>query len=255
MSIDFIIQTFSKMVVEKFNVDAIAINDLAKQFIISTQTKINNSSGLCNHQFKTGKNKGTVCGEAEAESGSGKCKKHTTKTPVKSVATKGKKKSVVSKGDNDTEDDRTEGEKTDGADSEEETTFVKPLPKKLVKKTTEPTLKAPKKKMADMTGLESTQIQTMVEKRKTETIICENKFGNYEHKGTGLVWDVNTKMVTGRQQLNGDISPLSDSDIQLCLANGWKYVENSKPVISKPLIEVDIDPPSDEGSDVDNLYD
>lgn len=254
MSIDFVIQTFSKLVVEKFNVDAIAINDLAKQFILTTQTKINSSNGLCNHQFKTGKNKGTTCGEAESETGSGRCKKHTTKTATK-TATATKSKSKKSNAEGETED---EGEKTETTDSEEETTFVKPLPKKLVKKVaenSEKTTKAPKKKLADMTGLEQTKIQTMVEKRKTETIICENKFGNYEHKGTGLVWDVKTKMVTGRQQINGDISPLSDSDIQLCLANGWKYVENSKPVISKPLIEVDIDPPSEEGSDVDNLYD
>ena len=248
MSIDFVIQTFSKLVVEKFNVDAIAINDLAKQFILTTQTKINSSNGLCNHQFKTGKNKGTTCGEAESESGSNRCKKHTTKTVAKATATK-------AKGKKSTEETEDEGERTEATDSEEETTFVKPLPKKLVKKAEEKATKAPKKKMADMSGLEQTQIQTMVEKRKTETIICENKFGNYEHKGTGLVWDVKTKMVTGRQQINGDISPLSDSDIQLCLANGWKYVENSKPVISKPLIEVDLDPASDEASDVDNLYD
>ena len=55
------------------------------------------------------------------------------------------------------------------------------------------------------------------------TILIEkNKFGNYEHKQTNLIFNRNTKTVIGKQnQDSGEIEQLSESDIELC--NQYKF--------------------------------
>lgn len=46
--------------------------------------------------------------------------------------------------------------------------------------------------------------------------MLKNKFGNHEHKETGLVFNPTTKSVIGTQNENGSINQLTVKDIELC---------------------------------------
>ena len=62
-------------------------------------------------------------------------------------------------------------------------------------------------------------------KKEGETIIkvFSNDFGNFEHKKTGIVFDVNSKKAYGVQKQNGTVVPLTKYHIDLCEKNNWPY--------------------------------
>jgi hypothetical protein len=71
--------------------------------------------------------------------------------------------------------------------------------------------------------------------------IRKNKFGNYEHVDTGLIFNKHTKKVIGKQHSDGQIIELSHSDIDLC--NKYKFSYNLPENLNKKssLDDIQID--------------
>jgi hypothetical protein len=71
--------------------------------------------------------------------------------------------------------------------------------------------------------------------------IRKNKFGNYEHVESGLIFNKHTKKVIGKQQSDGQIIELSHSDIDLC--NKYKFSYNLPENLNKKstLDDIQID--------------
>lgn len=53
--------------------------------------------------------------------------------------------------------------------------------------------------------------------------VKRNRFGNYEHSSTRIVFDLGSRCAYGVQQSNGDVRKLDKEDITLCISNGWSY--------------------------------
>ena len=84
------------------------------------------------------------------------------------------------------------------------------------------------------------KIQTSI----TNIVIKKNKFGNYEHSPTKLVFNKTTKTVVGKQMDNGDIIELTESDIDLC--NEYKFKFKIPDKLENDESEIDIDEFEDE---------
>lgn len=71
--------------------------------------------------------------------------------------------------------------------------------------------------------------------------IRKNKFGNYEHVDTGLIFNKHTKKVIGKQHSDGQIIELSHSEIDLC--NKYKFSYNLPENLNKKssLDDIQID--------------
>ena len=71
--------------------------------------------------------------------------------------------------------------------------------------------------------------------------IRKNKFGNYEHVESGLIFNKHTKKVIGKQHSDGQIIELSHSDIDLC--NKYKFSYNLPENLNKKstLDDIQID--------------
>ena len=71
--------------------------------------------------------------------------------------------------------------------------------------------------------------------------IRKNKFGNYEHVDSGLIFNKHTKKVIGKQHSDGQIIELSHSDIDLC--NKYKFSYNLPENLNKKstLDDIQID--------------
>ena len=54
--------------------------------------------------------------------------------------------------------------------------------------------------------------------------IRRNTHGNHEHPETSFVFDPKTKKVTGKQNENGKVDPLTEEDIDLCNKYKFSYV-------------------------------
>lgn len=53
--------------------------------------------------------------------------------------------------------------------------------------------------------------------------VKKNKFGNYAHEGTGLLFERDTQKVFGRQKPDGSIAPLVAEDIETCRSMGFSF--------------------------------
>jgi len=53
--------------------------------------------------------------------------------------------------------------------------------------------------------------------------IRKNKWGNYEHTDTHIVFDIKSRLAYGIQHKNGDIYSLDSDSIKICTKNGWGY--------------------------------
>ena len=71
--------------------------------------------------------------------------------------------------------------------------------------------------------------------------IKKNKFGNYEHSDTELIFDKHSKKVIGKQHSDGQLIELSHSDIDLC--NKYKFSYNLPENLNKKstLDDIQID--------------
>ena len=54
-------------------------------------------------------------------------------------------------------------------------------------------------------------------------MIRRNKFNNYEHPETSLIFDNETKLVIGKQKDDGTIDQLTEDDIDQCNAFKFKF--------------------------------
>ena len=81
-----------------------------------------------------------------------------------------------------------------------------------------------KKYLVDLILKSNTGINKTIEKFKHIVTIKKNKYNNYEHLETKLVFDNNTKMVIGKQEDDGVVNLcLSNEDIELCNKYKFKY--------------------------------
>jgi len=72
--------------------------------------------------------------------------------------------------------------------------------------------------------LSKKELQEKIEKRTTEIEVKKNKFGNFEHQGSGIVLDRNTHKAYGKQNSDGTITELTEEDIEFCKSIGFKYI-------------------------------
>ena len=71
------------------------------------------------------------------------------------------------------------------------------------------------------------KVETVVDKIKTSItsiIVKKNKFDNYEHIESGLVFNKTTKCVIGKQDHNtGNVLSLNEDDIEICQQYKFKF--------------------------------
>lgn len=83
-------------------------------------------------------------------------------------------------------------------------------------------------------------------------VIKRNKFNNYEHLDTGLIFNNDTKHVIGKQNPNGTIDDLTDDDIDQCNAFKFKYKLPKNLDHKSSLADVKIDELDDKDDDKDD---
>jgi hypothetical protein len=98
-------------------------------------------------------------------------------------------------------------------------------------------ISAKSKKILDIANMEKQKIIQTIQQRRNDIPIVKNQWGNYCHIGTSFVWNRETNEIIGRQSDNGNIIPLTNNNIELCIANNWKYLSNN--IISKRVLETD----------------
>lgn len=96
-------------------------------------------------------------------------------------------------------------------------------------------------------------IRTMKE-RTAELAIRKNKFGNFEHTQTGLVFNTENKMVYGRQ-VDDAVVDLTVEDIELCKKYKFPYKIPENLNTSKNLDDIKIEDLEEEVLDEDDLED
>lgn len=93
-----------------------------------------------------------------------------------------------------------------------------------------------------------------VKERTAELAIRKNKFGNFEHTQTGLVFNTENKMVYGRQ-VDDKIVDLTVDDIELCKKYKFPYKIPENLNTSKNLDDIKIEDLEEEVLDEDDLED
>jgi len=83
---------------------------------------------------------------------------------------------------------------------------------------------APVKGKKEEVILSKQELKEQIEKRTQEVEVRRNKHGNWEHYGSGIVLDKQTRKAYGRQLDDGNVSPLSEEDIEVCKCVGFKYI-------------------------------
>ena len=79
--------------------------------------------------------------------------------------------------------------------------------------------------------------------------IRKNKFGNYEHFESGLVFNNDTKMAIGHQNSNGKVDSLTDNNIEMCKKYKFKYTLPENLSVDKGLNNVKVEDVDDEDED------
>lgn len=105
------------------------------------------------------------------------------------------------------------------AQEEKENEPVKPAPVK-----TSATASKKAKEEQPLNKFTKEELKEKIEKRTTEIEVRRNKFGNWEHQGSGILIDRDTRRAFAKQNSDGTTSPLTSEDIDLCKSIGFKYV-------------------------------
>jgi len=213
------------------------------QFLANTKPTLDTKAvvrsraeGTCTVLIVSGQRKGEPCGQKENVAGSSRCKRHAD--DKKSAEKNVKSQATLAPSEKSNPTTKTSEKPTDGESENKENQKPKDKPASKA---------APKRKPID--AFEKTDVASLIQERKSSVCIYQNEFGNWEHKGSSLVWDKETQSVYGRQALNGTILPLSDNDKNLCRLNGWKIRVEEVITTSR-----DFEVASDEESD-DSLSD
>ncbi len=90
------------------------------------------------------------------------------------------------------------------------------------KKTTAAPKKAVGKKKAEAKEAEADAVSNLKETAPVFSVKM-NKWRNYEHEGTGLLFDRKTEEVYGRQKSDGTVVQLTLDDIETCKNLGFKF--------------------------------
>ena len=91
-----------------------------------------------------------------------------------------------------------------------------------------------------------------IKERSAELAIRKNKFGNFEHMSTGLVFNTD-KMVYGRQLEDGKVNDLTLDDIELCKKNKFMYKIPENLNTSKNLDDIKIEDIEEEVLDDEDI--
>lgn len=111
------------------------------------------------------------------------------------------------------------------------------------KTTPKPTAKS---KAAKQAAVAATPIAQKLTANIPNILIRRNKFNNYEHPETGLVFDNENKVVYGKQNDDGSVDPLTEDDIDQCNAFKFKFNIPKNLDHKSTLNEVKVDELSDE---------
>jgi hypothetical protein len=92
--------------------------------------------------------------------------------------------------------------------------------------------------------------------------IKKNKFGNYEHYDSSLVFDNKTQKIYGKQSSDGTILKLTKEDIDTCNKYKFSYVlpdnldeDDDEEIEYEEVVEVDDEQAADEEEDDDEEHD
>ena len=106
--------------------------------------------------------------------------------------------------------------------------------------------KSKKTKAAQAAAVKATPIAKKLTANIPNILIRRNKYNNYEHPETGLVFDNDTKIVIGKQNDDGSVDPLTEDNIDQCNAFKFKFKIPSDLDQKSTLAEVKVDELSDE---------
>ena len=109
---------------------------------------------------------------------------------------------------------------------------------------------AAKKGSASKTVAASPVLSSLSEKSGSFEI-RKNKFGNYEHFDTGLVFNNDTKTVIGHQNVNGKVDSLTDKDIETCKKFIFTFKRPENLSTSNGLTSVKVDEVDEEDEELD----
>lgn len=112
--------------------------------------------------------------------------------------------------------------------------------------------KKAKDKYEDLTKFEEKSEEEEELEEPVKITAVRNKWGNYEHKETGIVFDPSTRYAYGIQKKNGDVHSLKPDDVRLCIEYGWKYkLPNIK---YERVVNSDEDESEEETSEEEDTY-
>ena len=111
--------------------------------------------------------------------------------------------------------------------------------------------KKPKTTSKKITPREISPIEKKLVANIPNILVKRNKYNNYEHPETGLVFDNETKTVIGKQNKNGSVDDLSEDDIDQCNAFKFKFqipsnLDNKSKLVDVKIEELDEDEGDDE---------
>jgi hypothetical protein len=101
-------------------------------------------------------------------------------------------------------------------------------------------LKSTKKSVVPK-NVESTSVVKKLTANIPNIIIRRNKYNNYEHSETCLIFDNSTKIVIGKQNSDGSVSDLTEADIDQCNAFKFKFKIPMNLDGKSTLADVDVD--------------
>ena len=110
--------------------------------------------------------------------------------------------------------------------------------------------KKPKTTSKKSTPREISPIEKKLVANIPNILVKRNKYNNYEHPETGLVFNNETKTVIGKQNKNGSVDDLSEDDIDQCNAFKFKFQIPTNLDSKSKLVDVKIEElDEDEGDD------
>jgi hypothetical protein len=113
--------------------------------------------------------------------------------------------------------------------------------------------KKPKTTSKKSTPREISPIEKKLVANIPNILVKRNKYNNYEHPETGLVFNNETKTVIGKQNKNGSVDDLSEDDIDQCNAFKFKFEIPTNLDSKSKLIDVKIEELDEDEDDDDEL--
>jgi hypothetical protein len=100
---------------------------------------------------------------------------------------------------------------------------------------------------------EATPVEKKLVANIPNILIKRNKYNNYEHPETGLVFNNETKIVIGKQNKNGSVDHLTEEDIDQCNAFKFKFQIPSNLDRKSKLVDVKVEELDEEEEEDEEL--